>query len=152
MLVGGAGGDTAAGGANGGSVTVAGATAEVGTDGSGGGVFINGGGGDGTGVPGQITLGSAASGDTINFDSPAMKMGVALGLVGPTVVLFGPLGLTAFPAVPRIIQVTMAAAGAIAAGCSAYVDTSGPITGSAIPIAFTVPPGIPVDVHIVMYL
>jgi hypothetical protein len=83
-----------------------------------------------------------------------MKMGVAVGLVGPVTILFGALGLSPFPTAPRIIQLTMQCLpGSIpVGGTSVYVDLSAPQTGSAISIGFTNPPAGPIDVHILMYL
>jgi hypothetical protein len=107
----------------GGPVDVVGGDAEVGSGGIGGQVAIHAGKGDGPGAPGQITLGNALNGDTLNFDSPAIRiatfvfsaavapgLGVPLtyapGAHGALTQGAGGLPTTPFTVPPRSIQIT----------------------------------------------
>ena len=160
-IQGGLGGTTPAGGAKGGSVTVRGAPASAGTDGDGGSVIISAGAGNGTGVPGQITLGNAGAGDTLNFDSPAMKIGTFVFAggagMGPSAIAyasftqgFGGPPLTAPTAPPRSVQFTLETAGGASAAISPGTLISAFPGGLVVDLSAAVAVGD--KLHMVLYL
>ena len=136
-----------------GDARVIGGTAGVGSGGKGGDVLVSGGTPDGAGAPGIITFGRTVAADTINFDSPAIKIGTFVfpGIAGPGPVAIPYAGITqglggapwTVPtSPPRSIQITLEKAGppvfativlgSIAAGFPVdvcVIDLSGAVAG-----------------------